>query len=115
MKSKILLASIYLVLRWQSFFFLSEKVLQQVIILLCMYSSGLIQNMLGIVGDGEVMKGNSSGIDLSIASICRTKYGNILSIIHLDNFDNVVTPIGLNGGYEIIKTTIEAIEQKNIK
>ena len=52
------------------------------------------------------------GIDLPIASICRTKYGEYPEYhTSLDNFDNVVTPIGLNGGYEIIKTTIEAIEQ----
>ena len=55
------------------------------------------------------------GIDLPIASICLTKYGEHPYIIHLDILIMLFTNY-LNGGYEIIKTTIEATNKtKNIK
>lgn len=51
------------------------------------------------------------GIDLPIASIMRTKYGEY-SEYHtsLDDLINVVTPSGLYGGYTAIKRAIETFE-----
>ena len=52
------------------------------------------------------------GIDLPIASILRTKYGEYPEYhTSLDNFDNVVTAEGLNGGYWAIRKALELIEK----
>ena len=52
------------------------------------------------------------GIDLPIASIHRTKFGEYLEYhTSLDDLENVVTPEGLEGGYLAIKKAIEAIER----
>jgi len=57
------------------------------------------------------------GIDLPIASILRTKYGEYPEYhTSLDNLENVVSPKGLEGGYWAIRKAIEAIERnKNYK
>ena len=54
------------------------------------------------------------GIDLPVATICRTKYGEYPEYhTSLDNLTDVVTPSGLEGGYLALYNAIELLEQNN--
>jgi len=55
----------------------------------------------------------SPGVDLPIATICRTKYG-VYPEYHTSLDDlTVISPSGLYGGYEKIKKAIELLEKNN--
>ena len=57
---------------------------------------------------------NSPGIDLPIASICRTKHGRYPEYhTSLDNFD-IVSEQGITGGYKVAKKSIEILLKKII-
>ena len=57
---------------------------------------------------------NSPGIDLPICSVFRSKFGEYKEYhTSLDNFD-LVTPKGIEGGFKIIKKTIEILQKKII-
>ena len=55
----------------------------------------------------------SPGVDLPIATICRTKYGEYPEYhTSLDDL-TIISPSGLYGGYEKIKKAIELLEKNN--
>ena len=57
---------------------------------------------------------NSPGVDLPIASVFRTKYGEYPEYhTSLDDF-NVVTQKGVNGGYKVVKKAINILLNKTI-
>ena len=57
---------------------------------------------------------NSPGIDLPIATICRTRFGKFKEYhTSLDNFE-LVTEKGLTGGFKVAKKAIEILQNKVI-
>ena len=66
--------------------------------------------------DREVMSDNiAHRIDLPIASIMRTKYGQYPEYhTSLDNLENVVAPSGLDGGYWSLRKAIKLLEHNKV-
>ena len=63
-----------------------------------------------------VTKGNTHapGIDLPVASIVEQNMENIKYHTSLDNLEDVVTPKKLDGGYWVLRRTIEALENNKV-
>ena len=85
-----------------------------------MFLNGLMQNYIKYSWSdrgSDERQYCAPGIDLPVASILRTKHGKYPEYhTSLDNLEDVVTPEGLDGGYWVLRRTIEALENnKNYK